>query len=182
MPIIIKRYANRKLYDTEKKRYITLSGIAKYIQEDEDVIVIENTTGEDISNLMLTQIIIEIERENTGLFPKSILAGLIQTSSDTIEIIKRTLTSPFELVRYVNEEIDRRLDSLVDQGKITLEDGIYLRENLISLGRQKSAPNILIESIVEDSLHERGVPSGVEFRRLIDDIERLSEKIDQYVD
>lgn len=159
-----------------------MSGIAKYIQENEEVIVFDNTTGEDISNLILTQIIIERERENTGFFPKSILAGLIKTSSDTFEIFKRSLASPIEWVKHVNDEIDRRLDSLIDQGKITLEEGIYLRENLQSLGRQNIQPKLTIESVVEDILQERGVPSDSEIRQMINDIERLSKIIDRYVD
>lgn len=182
MPKIIKRYANRKLYDTEKKRYITLNEIAKYIQENEEVVVIDNTTGDDISNIVLTQIIIERERENSGYFPKSILAGLIQMSSDTFEIFRRSIFSPMELVKNINEEIDRRLETLIDQGIISLEEGRFLRENLISPSRKMTTPIIQIDTIVEGILHERGVPTGIDFRRLIDDVERLSEIIDQYVE
>lgn len=182
MPIIIKRYANRKLYDTDKKKYITLSGIARYIHENEEVIVYDNTTGDDISNLILTQIIIERERENSGLFPKSILAGLIKASGDTFEVLKKYLTSPIDLVIQVNDEIDRRLDHIIEEGKITPEEGIYLRENLISFGRQKTRPDVSIESIIEHVLKNRGVPSGDEFHQMIEEIQRLSEIIDQTVD
>lgn len=182
MPIIIKRYTNRKLYDTDKKQYITLSGIASYIQEGEEVIVIDNTTGEDISNLTLTQIIFEKEREKTGFFPKSILAGLIKTSGDTFENIRRSLTSPKELMRQVNDEIERRLDVLIEQGKITLDEAVGLRDNLLNLGHRDLISNQPIESIIENILKERGVPSRNEFRQLINDVELISEKIDRYND
>ena len=63
MPLI-KRYANRKLYDTESKRYITLEGIAEMIRQQQDVKVIDHETGEDITALTQAQIIFEQERKS----------------------------------------------------------------------------------------------------------------------
>jgi polyhydroxyalkanoate synthesis repressor PhaR len=57
MPLI-KRYPNRKLYDTEAKSYITLEGVAALIRNGEDVQVIDHESGEDLTTLTLTQIIL----------------------------------------------------------------------------------------------------------------------------
>ncbi len=57
MGILIKRYANRKLYNTQTSRYITLKGIAELIDDGEEVRVIDNETGEDITNVALSQIL-----------------------------------------------------------------------------------------------------------------------------
>ena len=62
MPVV-KRYPNRKLYDTQAKRYVTLNSIAELIRLGEDIQVIDYTTGEDITALTLTQIIFEQEKE-----------------------------------------------------------------------------------------------------------------------
>ena len=65
MPII-KRYPNRKLYDTEAKKYITLDGIAELIRQGEEVVVIDHTTNEDLTAVTLTQIIFEQEKKSSG--------------------------------------------------------------------------------------------------------------------
>ena len=62
MPTIIKRYPNRKLYNTETKRYITLDGISTLIKQSNEVQVLDHTTGEDLTTLTLTQIIFEQEK------------------------------------------------------------------------------------------------------------------------
>jgi len=62
MAILIKRYANRKLYNTETSRYITLKGIAKLLDEGESVQVVDKETGEDITQVTLSQILVGNER------------------------------------------------------------------------------------------------------------------------
>lgn len=62
MAILIKRYANRKLYNTDTSRYITLKGIAKLLEEGEEVRVMDNETGEDITQVALSQILVDNER------------------------------------------------------------------------------------------------------------------------
>jgi polyhydroxyalkanoate synthesis repressor PhaR len=62
MAILIKRYANRKLYNTDTSRYITLKGIAALLDEGEEIRVIDNETGEDITQVALSQILVDNKR------------------------------------------------------------------------------------------------------------------------
>lgn len=62
MAILIKRYANRKLYNTDTSRYITLKGIAKLLDDGEEVRVVDNETGEDITQVALSQILVDNKR------------------------------------------------------------------------------------------------------------------------
>ncbi len=64
MPILIKRYANRKLYNTQSSRYITLKGIAELLERGEEVRVIDNESGEDITKVALSQILVDESRSN----------------------------------------------------------------------------------------------------------------------
>ena len=66
---MIKRYPNRKLYDTEAKQYITLSGIAELIRQGGDIQVSDYATGEDLTALTLSQIIFEQEKKQSGFLP-----------------------------------------------------------------------------------------------------------------
>ena len=61
---LIKRYPNRKLYDTQKKEYLNLDTIAKLIRHGEEVMVVDHVSGEDITTVTLTQIIMEREKKD----------------------------------------------------------------------------------------------------------------------
>ena len=88
MPILIKRYQNRKLYNTQTKRYITLEEIEDLIKKEEDVIVIDNNSGKDITAITLSQIIFEFEKNRKGILPIKLLLSLIQSGGNRIDEIK----------------------------------------------------------------------------------------------
>jgi polyhydroxyalkanoate synthesis repressor PhaR len=83
MTVLIKRYANRKLYNTQTSRYITLKGISELIEAGEEVRVIDNETGEDITNVALSQILVDSEREGREV-PSSLLSDLLQRGGDVL--------------------------------------------------------------------------------------------------
>ena len=84
MPII-KRYPNRKLYNTASKRYITLEGIAKLIRRGQEVQVVDHVTGDDLTALTLSQVIFEQEKKRGDFLPRSVLTGLIQAGGETLD-------------------------------------------------------------------------------------------------
>jgi polyhydroxyalkanoate synthesis repressor PhaR len=83
MTVLIKRYANRKLYNTQTSRYITLKGIAELLEANEDVQVIDNETGEDITSVALSQILVDSERSNRSV-PGTLLSDLIHRGGDAL--------------------------------------------------------------------------------------------------
>ena len=83
MAVLIKRYANRKLYNTQTSRYITLKGIAELLENDEEVQVIDNETGEDITSVTLSQILVDTERSNRAV-PGNLLSELVQRGGDAL--------------------------------------------------------------------------------------------------
>jgi len=87
----IKRYPNRKLYDTEAKRYVTLENITQMIHAGHEVQVVDHETGEDLTNLTLSQIIFEQEKKGSGLLPRALLTNLIRAGEDTFEQVRRAL-------------------------------------------------------------------------------------------
>lgn len=90
----IKRYPNRKLYDTEAKRYVTLDDITAMIRDGRDVQVIDYESGDDLTTLTLTQIILEQEKKSDdGFLPRSLLTSLIRTGGDTLEHVLRSMPS-----------------------------------------------------------------------------------------
>src|SRR5580698_770575 len=81
---IIKRYQNRKLYDTQQSCYVTLDDIAKMIRSSEDVMVIDNKSKNDITAATLTQIIFESEKKVAQYAPLFTLREIIQTGNGSI--------------------------------------------------------------------------------------------------
>lgn len=81
---IIKRYQNRKLYDTQQSCYVTLDDIAKMIRNNEDVMVIDNKSKNDITAATLTQIIFESEKKAAQYAPLYTLREIIQHGNGSI--------------------------------------------------------------------------------------------------
>jgi polyhydroxyalkanoate synthesis repressor PhaR len=110
--VLIKRYANRKLYNTETSRYITLKGIAELIEQGIEVRVVDNETGEDITSVALSQILVDNERAQRAV-PRTLLSDLIQRGGDALYgALKRGVGDAQEglggLQRNVRDAIHRR--------------------------------------------------------------------------
>jgi polyhydroxyalkanoate synthesis repressor PhaR len=172
MPVI-KRYPNRKLYDTEAKKYITLNGIAKLIRQGIEVQVVDHASHEDLTAVTLTQIIFEQEKSRGGFLPKSVLTGLVQAGGETISSLRHSLTSPLGLWHQVDDEIEKRLQKLVSRGELAREEGLRLREKLLGL-----SPS-LGEQRLEDLLHRRGIPTRDELQQLNEKLDSLGAKIEE---
>lgn len=83
-PRIVKRYSNRKLYDTVESRYVTLPQIAVLVRNGEDVRIIDNNTKEDLTSVTLAQILYEEERKQSRALPLAALKDLIHTSGEKL--------------------------------------------------------------------------------------------------
>jgi polyhydroxyalkanoate synthesis repressor PhaR len=79
---IIKRYANRKLYDTEHSRYVTLDQISEMIRNGDDVKIVDNKTKEDLTTVTLAQIIFEEEKKQRSFLPLGAMRNIIQNGSE----------------------------------------------------------------------------------------------------
>ncbi|GAB4279808.1 MAG: polyhydroxyalkanoate synthesis regulator DNA-binding domain-containing protein [Candidatus Promineifilaceae bacterium] len=179
MPVI-KRYPNRKLYDTEAKKYITLDGIADLIRQGEEVQVIDHNTDEDLTAVTLTQIIFEQEKKKGGFLPKSVLTGLVQAGGDTVNTLRRTLSSPLGLLRQVDEEIERRLQILISRGDLAVEEGKKLRDKLLAAGQQTiEESETAVESRLNTVLNRSGIPTRDEYEKLVSQIDELTAKLDE---
>jgi polyhydroxyalkanoate synthesis repressor PhaR len=116
-PVIIKKYENRRLYDTTNSRYINQDEIAHMIREGRELQVLDAATGEDLTRLVLTQIIVEDAKEPDSTFPLDILRQMVvasgkATQENTLKYMKAVLEmyqnayramtppmSPFEFIQ-----------------------------------------------------------------------------------
>jgi polyhydroxyalkanoate synthesis repressor PhaR len=84
-PVIIKKYANRRLYNTDTSTYVTLEDLAEMVRSERDFVVFDAKTGEDLTHAVLTQIIVEQESRGTNLLPIRFLRQLIRFYGDSIQ-------------------------------------------------------------------------------------------------
>ncbi|MDA8049218.1 MAG: polyhydroxyalkanoate synthesis repressor PhaR [Rhodospirillales bacterium] len=84
-PVVVKKYANRRLYNTESSSYITLDTLAEMVRGGRDFVVYDAKTGEDITRSVLTQIIVEEENKGRALLPTSFLRHLIAFYGDSLQ-------------------------------------------------------------------------------------------------
>src|SRR5262249_53805215 len=81
---VIKRYANRKLYDTQRSRYVTLEQIADMIRSGDDVKIVDNNSKADLTSVTLAQIIFEEEKNKKSFLPLSALRNIIQSGGESL--------------------------------------------------------------------------------------------------
>ena len=84
---VIKRYSNRKLYDTEDKRYVTLEEVSSLVRGGADVKVLDNETEEDLTTITLSQILLDKERKHKNPLPKSFFTNVLQSGTKIKEAI-----------------------------------------------------------------------------------------------
>jgi polyhydroxyalkanoate synthesis repressor PhaR len=86
-PVVVKKYANRRLYNTATSSYVTLDDLAKLIKEGGDFVAHDAKSGEDITRSVLTQIIVEQEQKGQNLLPISFLRQLISFYGDSVQFL-----------------------------------------------------------------------------------------------
>jgi polyhydroxyalkanoate synthesis repressor PhaR len=176
--VLIKRYPNRKLYNTEAKRYITLDTIADLIRDGNDVEVRDHETGEDLTGVTLSQIIFEREKKDSSYLPSVLLANLIRTGGGTLDYFRRSFTASVNAVRALEAEVDQRIEALVRRGELAEEEGRRLREEF-SRDRLTSLMDLhILDSRVEAALHRLNMPSRVDMLTLQQQLEQLTETLD----
>ena len=177
--LTIKRYPNRKFYDTEEKRYITLEDISERIRAGREVQVIDQGSGEEITSIVLTQIIFEQEKKQTGFVPRSVLTGLVQAGGYTMGRMRSALSNPLELLKQIDEEIENRIDQLIKQGELAEDEARRWRDKLLSEDEQSTRKPEVDQDEFQRLLDERGVPTRTELDTLTEQIDILINKLDE---
>ncbi len=108
-PIFIKRYDNRKLYDTSRSTYITLEDIAGLIRGGKEVKVVDARTNEDLTKSTLALIILEEERHKKNLLPLSFMYQLIKYGESIQGVFQEYLSTGFEAFLASQQEAQKRM-------------------------------------------------------------------------
>lgn len=166
----IKRYPNRKLYDMDAKHYVTLEQIAQMIREGAEVTVTDHETGDDLTSLTLSQIILEMEKRQSGFLPQSLMTNLIRTGGDTLDFLLRQVQGSLPAGVGLIEE---RLSQLVKAGKLSAEQAKSVASELQSEGKELTRLDDNMAAI----LHRLNIPTNKDIVDLRDKLAQLTEQL-----
>lgn len=176
--VLIKRYPNRKLYNTDAKRYITLDSIADLVREGYDVEVRDHESGEDLTGVTLSQIIFEREKKDSSYLPSTLLTNLIRAGGGTFGYVRRSFQASVNAVRALEAEVDERIDALVKRGEMAEEEALRLREELSRERLSSLIDPRLVDTRVEAALHRLNIPSRLDVVNLHSQLEHLNQALD----
>ena len=130
-PVVVKKYANRRLYNTATSSYVTLDDLAKLIKHGGNFVAYDAKTGEDITRQVLTQIIVEQEQKGQNLLPISFLRQLISLYGDSVQFLVPGYLEQAMLTFAQNQEQMRR--------NLEATFGIFPFGQLEEMGKQHMA-------------------------------------------
>lgn len=131
---VIKRYDNRKLYDTQTSKTVNLSEIAEMIRQGDDIQVIDSK-GHDITPKILAQIFLQENLETKQLFlNKFVLQGLIQESQNLEAIIKKFLLGGIGLASLTHEKLEQLVNELIKRGELAEDQRARFIKELMERG------------------------------------------------
>src|ERR1700755_3343092 len=109
-PVVVKKYDNRRLYNTESSSYITLDNLAEMVRQGRDFVVYDAKTGEDITRSVLTQIIVEEEGKGRALLPTAFLRQLIGFYGDQMQsLVPRFLEHAMSALTHQQEQMQQAM-------------------------------------------------------------------------
>jgi polyhydroxyalkanoate synthesis repressor PhaR len=175
MAILIKRYANRKLYNTDTSRYITLKGVAKLLDEGGEVRVVDNETGEDITQVALSQILVDNKRAR-------------EDPSDTLlsQILSRGGDALYGAIRKSVDDATDGLGDFQDRFRELVGQGIsrdsHARQDRDSDDDRDELTPRIVEELVRDSVEQVIESLDLPRRRDLEALNRNFERVAKAVE
>jgi polyhydroxyalkanoate synthesis repressor PhaR len=186
-PVIVKKYANRRLYNTATSSYVTLEDLATMIKEGGDFVVQDAKTGEDLTRSVMTQIIVEQEQKGQNLLPISFLRQLISFYGDSMQFLVPGYLEQTMVAFARNQEQMRKnlratfgmfpfgqFEEMSKQNMVLFEQALKM---LSPYGRDARRADAETPPAASET---RGEPAGEDprLRRLEAQIEALREQLD----
>ncbi|HEV3124219.1 MAG TPA: polyhydroxyalkanoate synthesis regulator DNA-binding domain-containing protein [Candidatus Dormibacteraeota bacterium] len=123
---VVKKYSNRKLYDTFTRRYVTLDVIAELLRRGDEVRVVDRNTGEDITAVTLSQILLDMERQRRSPIPEPLLVDLVKERGEQlISMLRASFALPREIRSRAAGGLERSAQTLENRVDDVLTTGLH---------------------------------------------------------
>lgn len=140
---LIKRYGNRKMYDTQASRYVTLENIAELVRSGDEVRIIDNDTGEDLTAVTFAQIIYEEAKRKNGVLGLPILRSMIQQGETAWHELVHSVDRGREAIENVRELAEKRVKALAESA------GVQARDTRKTIDRAEQSGRRILTEILE---------------------------------
>jgi polyhydroxyalkanoate synthesis repressor PhaR len=113
--IVIKRYGNRRLYNTETQSYVNYQDLIKLVRDGTDIKVVDSTSKEDVTKAVLIQLILEEEKDKKSILPTPFLFQLLRSREESMQdFFTNHLSASFDAYLKTKEEFDKRFRSMLE--------------------------------------------------------------------
>ncbi len=183
MTRIIKRYANRKLYDTESSHYVGLQDILKLVRDGEDIEVVDSRTGEDLTSVTFSQAMAEEEKAEGSGLPLDVLKELIQRGSESVdEIMRVSRLASKGAVQMAEEGASKYYGKLVDRGEMSEDEARgYIRSLSKSVTKRRRSIESRIDKRIKTYVKAMELPSRSDFDKIAEKMDSIVEKLDAHL-
>jgi len=177
----IKKYANRKMYDRTDKRYITMARLAELIKSGEEVSIIDNNTGEDLTTAIVSQLLGRQQDEpGSGVSPR-VLMQLLRKGGGSLSDYAKKYTSLWQSAfTMAEDEVDKLVNRLVKDKELSKSEGGKLKKEIV--GYSDALKQWIGESIdnrINDALNVMNLPTKDRVDELAAKIDALAERLEQ---
>ncbi|MCP4348805.1 MAG: hypothetical protein GY795_25280 [Desulfobacterales bacterium] len=174
----IKKYANRKYYDTIEKRYVSLDKLAELIKAGDDILIEENETGEDLTAQTLAQI---LAREDSNEAQSGNLIQLIRKGRGTVMGYAKKYSSLWQnALTMAEDEIDKLVNVLVKSKELTESEGTKLKTEIMTQTDSfKTWLNDKVDQSVKEALDMMNLATKDQVTSLTTRIEELAEAVEK---
>jgi len=179
---IIKKYSNRRMYDTKTSKPITIQDIGNLVVEGEDVQVIDYETGEDITTIVLIQVILEQQRDIDGLAPAPmLLTELIKRGRKSVQdLVENSLFNAVQSISLTEEKAAQIVEQLLKEKKITLPQAEFVQKRLKEMiAKSQETLESHIKSAIKNIMTEMNIPTREEIDNIQVNIKKLNNAIEK---
>jgi polyhydroxyalkanoate synthesis regulator protein len=170
---LIKRYRNRRLYDTELKKTIKMDDIREYVTRDIDFVVVDNASGRDITIAVLSNVITSSAGEFGRSGFKIVNAIMKKGGAGTMDLFKKLALASIGAVNLTREKVEEVFDEMVKRGEMTDDERAEAIKNFVS--RSSESASRLKDKADEVATHVSGLFSS----KVDEKISELAQKLEK---
>lgn len=178
---IIKKYGNRKLYDTQEKKYINLYGISQLIREGMEIKVVDNKNKEDITSLILAQIIVEQEKTKKVILPSIFfpLDVLRKGGENMLNLSKKIIFAGIGTISFTREKANKIADELIKRGELSKDES---KEFIVDLLNKAEKEKNKIFERIKPEIKYRLEKMNFVSKKYVDDLEKKVQELENRIE
>jgi len=175
----IKKYVNRKMYDTTDKKYVSLEQVARLIKSGEEVSIIDNKTGEDLPAAIVSRLIGRDKKEKRSVVSPRIMMQLLRRGGDTLTDYAKKYTSLWQsALTMAEDEVDKVVGALVNDKALSRAEGSRLKKEITGYTDSlKSWIGERVDRRMNEALSAMNLASRDQVEVLNAKIEKLSKEV-----